>query len=82
MEDLQQTIKKNTRWGFKAKANTSSCSSTNATARRGGRLHDAMRANMGQDVMLIGFTGTPLLRDAKKNATVAFRNVSEVTEVR
>ena len=27
---------------------------------QGGRLHEAMRAILGNDVMLIGFTGTPL----------------------
>ena len=33
---------------------------------QGGRLHEAMRCYMGDDVMFIGFTGTPLLSADKK----------------
>ena len=45
---------------------------------QGGSLHAAMKEIMGQDVMLIGFTGTPLLKDDKKKGYEAFKNVSEV----
>lgn len=45
---------------------------------QGGSLHAAMREIMGQDVMLIGFTGTPLLKDEKKHGYEAFKNASEV----
>lgn len=34
---------------------------------QGGMLHEAMKHIMGDDVMLIGFTGTPLLHTDKKN---------------
>ena len=45
---------------------------------QGGSLHAAMREIMGQDVMLIGFTGTPLLKDDKKHGYEAFKSASEV----
>ncbi len=45
---------------------------------QGGSLHAAMREIMGQDVMLIGFTGTPLLKNEKKKGYEAFKNTSEV----
>lgn len=34
---------------------------------QGGIMHAAMRRIMGEDVMLIGFTGTPLLKKSEKN---------------
>jgi type I restriction enzyme R subunit len=39
---------------------------------QGGMLHEAMKAIMGEDVMLIGFTGTPLLKTDKKNSLETF----------
>lgn len=44
-----------------------------------GRLHEAMRAIMGKDVMLIGFTGTPLLKKDKGNPYNAIKSMSERT---
>lgn len=44
-----------------------------------GRLHEAMRAIMGKEVMLIGFTGTPLLKKDKGNRYNAIKNMSELT---
>ncbi|MCR5037524.1 MAG: HsdR family type I site-specific deoxyribonuclease, partial [Bacteroidales bacterium] len=44
---------------------------------QGGSLHEAMRAIMGQNVMLIGFTGTPLLKNEKANEYKDFINTSE-----
>lgn len=38
---------------------------------QGGLMHAAMRKIMGDDVMLIGFTGTPLLKGSEKRATSA-----------
>ena len=43
---------------------------------QGGRLHEAMRDIMGQDVMLIGFTGTPLLKREKANTYSAYSKTS------
>lgn len=44
-----------------------------------GRLHEAMRAIMGKEVMLIGFTGTPLLKKDKGNPYNAIKSMSERT---
>lgn len=44
-----------------------------------GRLHEAMRAIMGKEVMLIGFTGTPLLKKDKGDPYNAVKNMSERT---
>lgn len=44
-----------------------------------GRLHEAMRAIMGKEVMLIGFTGTPLLKKDKGDPYNAIKNMSERT---
>lgn len=78
LADLQEIINKQYPLGFKAKGKHIFVFIDECHRTQGGRLHDAMRAIMGQDVMLIGFTGTPLLKDAKKNGYAAFRNVSEV----
>lgn len=45
---------------------------------QGGRLHEAMRFIMGDDVMLIGFTGTPLLKNDKKEGYKALQKTSQV----
>ena len=39
---------------------------------QGGMLHEAMKHIMGDDVMLIGFTGTPLLHSDKKKSIETF----------
>ena len=39
---------------------------------QGGMLHEAMKHIMGNDVMLIGFTGTPLLHTDKKKSIETF----------
>lgn len=39
---------------------------------QGGMLHEAMKAIMGEEVMLIGFTGTPLLKTDKRNSLETF----------
>ena len=44
-----------------------------------GRLHEAMRAIMGKEIMLIGFTGTPLLKKDKGDELKAIKSMSEVT---
>ncbi len=44
-----------------------------------GRLHEAMKAIMGKEVMLIGFTGTPLLKKDKGDSFNAIKNMSERT---
>lgn len=51
---------------------------------QGGRLHEAMRAILGKDVMLIGFTGTPLLKDQKQSQKYEkeYQKISKLSEVR
>lgn len=39
---------------------------------QGGMLHEAMKHIMGENVMMIGFTGTPLLRTDKKKSIETF----------
>lgn len=57
--------------GFKAKGNIfvfiDECHRT-----QGGYLHEAMKTIMGIDVMMIGFTGTPLLHTQKKDTWQTF----------
>ncbi len=47
-----------------------------------GRLHEAMRAIMGDDVMFIGFTGTPLLHKDKKQGYSSYLSVRNETRHR
>lgn len=44
-----------------------------------GRLHEAMRAIMGKEIMLIGFTGTPLLKKDKGDLYNRIKSMSERT---
>lgn len=44
-----------------------------------GRLHEAMRKIMGKEIMLIGFTGTPLLKKDKGSQYDSIKNMSERT---
>jgi len=57
--------------GFQAKGNLyvfiDECHRT-----QGGYLHEAMKTIMGEDVMLVGFTGTPLLHTQKKDTWQTF----------
>lgn len=57
--------------GFKAKGNIfvfiDECHRT-----QGGYLHEAMKTIMGKDMMMIGFTGTPLLHTQKKDTWQTF----------
>ncbi len=67
LEELAQSLPR----GFRAKGNIyvfiDECHRT-----QGGMLHEAMKHIMGDDVMLIGFTGTPLLRTDKKKSIETF----------
>ena len=42
---------------------------------QGGMLHEAMKAIMGENVMMIGFTGTPLLKTDKKKSIEVFGSI-------
>ncbi|MDR2384943.1 MAG: HsdR family type I site-specific deoxyribonuclease [Tannerella sp.] len=67
LEEIAKSLPQN----FKAKGNLfvfiDECHRTN-----NGFLHQAMRKIMGDDVMLIGFTGTPLLKTDKKTSMETF----------
>lgn len=71
LETYLQEIAANLPKDFKAKGNlfvfVDECHRT-----QGGVLHEAMRAIMGDNVMLIGFTGTPLLQKDKKLSVETF----------
>lgn len=71
LEVYLQEIAKKLPAGFRAKGNlfvfVDECHRT-----QGGLLHGAMRAVMGDSVMLVGFTGTPLLREDKKRSVETF----------
>ncbi|MCM1301674.1 MAG: HsdR family type I site-specific deoxyribonuclease [Alistipes senegalensis] len=66
-----EEIAKNLPQGFRAKGNIyvfiDECHRS-----QGGMLHEAMKTIMGDNVMLIGFTGTPLLRTNKKKSIETF----------
>lgn len=64
VEQYMEALARNLPKGFKAKGNIfvfiDECHRT-----QGGLLNKAMKAIMGEDVMMIGFTGTPLLKSQK-----------------
>lgn len=66
LEELQALLKAKYPNGFKAKGEHKFVFVDECHRTQGGRLHEAMRAIMGGDVMFIGFTGTPLLHEEKK----------------
>lgn len=68
LEELQALLKAKYPNGFKAKGEHKFVFVDECHRTQGGRLHEAMRAIMGGDVMFIGFTGTPLLHEEKKKA--------------
>lgn len=78
LEELKETIRKEYPHGFSVKGSNLFVFVDECHRTQGGSLHAAMREIMGQEVMLIGFTGTPLLKDEKKRGYEAFKNASEV----
>ncbi|MDR0799235.1 MAG: DEAD/DEAH box helicase family protein, partial [Dysgonamonadaceae bacterium] len=71
LEIYLQEIKQNLPPDFKAKGNlfvfVDECHRTQS-----GMFHEAMKTIMGNQAMLIGFTGTPLLKDDKKKSIEVF----------
>ena len=78
LEELQATIHANYKNGFEVKGKNIFVFIDECHRTQGGRLHEAMRAIMGQDVMLIGFTGTPLLKNEKKKGYDAFKGATQL----
>jgi type I restriction enzyme, R subunit len=80
LAELQDIIQKKYKatGGFKVKGENIFVFIDECHRTQGGALHEAMRAIMGQDVMLIGFTGTPLLKDDKKKGYDAFKGATQL----
>lgn len=66
LQELQNILKFKYPNGFQAKGTHKFVFVDECHRTQSGRLHEAMRAIMGSDVMFIGFTGTPLLSEDKK----------------
>lgn len=66
LKELQKLLNAKYPGGFKAKGTHKFVFVDECHRTQGGRLHDAMRSIMGNDVMFVGFTGTPLLSEQKR----------------
>lgn len=78
LEELKRMIAEKFGSDFKAKGKNIFVFVDECHRTQGGKLHDAMKAVMGQDVMLIGFTGTPLLSKDKKTDYNSVKDASEI----
>ncbi|MGN0866480.1 MAG: type I restriction endonuclease subunit R [Oligosphaeraceae bacterium] len=76
LEGLRTTILKKYGGNFKVRGSHIFVFVDECHRTQGGRLHEAMKEIMGQDVMLIGFTGTPLLKRDKENTYKAYSKTS------
>lgn len=83
LEELQNILKAKYPSGFEAKGLNKFVFVDECHRTQGGRLHEAMRAIMGNDVMFIGFTGTPLLHtDKTRGGYVQYNQVMNESEHR
>ena len=83
LEELQNILKAKYPSGFEAKGLNKFVFVDECHRTQGGRLHEAMRAIMGNDVTFIGFTGTPLLHtDKTKGGYVQYNQVMNESEHR
>lgn len=83
LDELQNILKAKYPNGFEAKGLNKFVFVDECHRTQGGRLHEAMRAIMGNDVMFIGFTGTPLLHvDKKKGGYVQYNQVMNESDHR
>ena len=78
LKELRETIEQNFGKDFKAKGKNIYVFVDECHRTQGGKLHEAMKAIMGQDVMLIGFTGTPLLAKDKAQGYADFKDTTKV----
>lgn len=79
LNELQAVIARKYHGDFRVKGDNIFIFVDECHRTQSGRLHEAMRAIMGKDVMLIGFTGTPLLKKDKGDPYNAVKNMSERT---
>lgn len=83
LQELQNILKSKYPNGFKAKGKHKFVFVDECHRTQGGRLHEAMRTIMGEDVMFIGFTGTPLLSaDKKRGGYKQYKKEKNVSERR
>ena len=83
LDELKKIVAKKYPNGFKAKGTNKFVFVDECHRTQGGRLHEAMRLIMGNDVMFIGFTGTPLLKDQKKKGGFAeYNKAKNTSEIR
>lgn len=76
LKELRERIRSRYGDNFKARGSNIFVFVDECHRTQSGRLHEAMRDIMGQDVMLIGFTGTPLLKREKANTYSAYSKTS------
>lgn len=81
LAELKEMIARDFGRDFKAKGKNIFVFVDECHRTQGGRLHEAMRAIMGQEVMLLGFTGTPLLKE-DKNKRDDYNRVKDLSEVK
>ncbi len=79
IEELKNIIKERYPKGFSVKGENIFVFVDECHRTQSGLLHKSMREIMGKEVMLIGFTGTPLLKKDKKGQYKDFLKLSEVT---
>ncbi|MCD8297426.1 MAG: HsdR family type I site-specific deoxyribonuclease [Prevotella sp.] len=83
LKELMEIVNTKYNGDFKAKGANKFVFVDECHRTQGGRLHKAMRAIMGDDVMFIGFTGTPLLHDQKqKGGYLQYNKVKNETQVK
>lgn len=77
LRELREIVKSRYPGGFRVRGSHVFVFIDECHRTQGGSLHEAMREILGQEVMLVGFTGTPLLRNEKKSGYAAFAKASE-----
>lgn len=83
LTELENILKSKYPNGFEAKGTHKFVFVDECHRTQGGHLHQAMRKIMGNDVMFIGFTGTPLLHEDKKQGIYTqYKKVSNESEHR
>lgn len=86
LEELRNIIKAKYPQGFSVKGDNIFVFIDECHRTQSGNLHEGMREILGDNVMIIGFTGTPLLKEekekAKKEQKDTFDKIKNVTEYR
>lgn len=80
LDGLKATVERQFPGGFRVKGKNIFVFVDECHRTQGGRLHEAMRAIMGPDVTLVGFTGTPLLRKDKNDGHEGYADFCNMSE--